>query len=94
MKYFVSRHAGAHEWAARQGFDVEVIEHFDVDVVQEGDVILGTLPVHLAAQVCARGGRYFHLLLDLTPELRGQEITADTMEELGAILAEFQVVAL
>ena len=90
--YFISRHAGAHEWAERQGFVAEVVSHFDTSVVKPGDVVLGTLPVHLAAEVCQNGGRYFHLSMDVPASLRGQELTADMMEKLGASLTEFSIV--
>lgn len=90
--YFVSRHAGAKEWATRQGFDAEVIGHFDPECTNEGDTVIGTLPINLAAAVFKNGGRYLHLTLDLTPEDRGRELTADRMAELGARLEEYAVV--
>lgn len=89
MQYFISRHAGAHEWARRQGFEVKVVSHFDTKVVEPGDLVIGTLPVNLAADVCNRGGRYFHLVLELAPEDRGKELSADRMEELKAAVQEF-----
>ncbi len=89
--YFISRHAGAVAWAQSQGFQVDQqLAHFDVNRVQAGDVILGTLPVNLIAEVNARGGRYFHLTLDLPAELRGQELTAELMQRYGARLEEFR----
>ena len=91
MKYFVSRHAGAHEWASRQGLDVQVVSHFDAECVEVGDVVIGTLPVQLACRVCDLGGKYFHLTLDLAAEDRGKEISADRMEELGARIEEFDI---
>lgn len=91
MQYFVSRHAGAHEWASRQGLDVHVVSHFDPEVVEVGDLVIGTLPVQLACRVCELGGQYFHLTLDLAASDRGQEITADRMEQLGARIEEFEI---
>lgn len=88
---FVSGHAGARDWARRRGFDAEQVAHLDVSTVEPGDVVLGTLPVHLAAEVCARGGRYLHLILELKPEDRRRELSADDMERLGARLEEFDV---
>lgn len=89
--YFISRHSGAIAWAKSQGFPVdEQLAHFEVSLVQAGDVILGTLPVNLIAEVNARGGRYFHLTLDLPAELRGQELTAELMQMYGARLEEFR----
>lgn len=89
--YFVTRHPGAKDWAARQGFNAKIVSHFDTKIVKEGDVVLGTLPVHLAAEIWDRKGSYHHLVLNIPAELRGTEMTADKMEELGATLEEFIV---
>ncbi len=71
--YFVTRHPGALEWAAVEGVIVDrVLAHFDPECTQPGDVVLGTLPINLAARVCARGGRYLHLSVEVPPEWRGR----------------------
>jgi putative CRISPR-associated protein (TIGR02620 family) len=49
-----------------------------------GDRIIGSLPVTLAAAVCARGGRYLHLSLALPARLRGQALDAAQMRAQGA----------
>jgi CRISPR-associated protein Csx16 len=90
--YFVSRHPGAMEWAARHGIQVDQqIDHLDVERIQPGDTVIGTLPVHLAARVCQRGGHYLNLSIDLPPHLRGRELTADDLEALGARVQAFHV---
>lgn len=90
--YFVSRHPGAREWAEGQGIPVDVqLEHLDVACIQPGDRVIGTLPVNLAAEVCARGGRYLHLTLDLPPEWRGKELSAEEMDRFGARLEKYRV---
>ncbi len=90
--YFVSRHPGAREWAAQAGIAVdEVIAHLDVAQVLSGDVVIGSLPVNLAAKVCARGARYLHLSLDLPAEARGIELTAEAMRRYGARVEEYRV---
>lgn len=89
---FVSRHGGAIDWASRKGIDAERVAHLDVGKIAHGDVVLGTLPIHLAADVNARGARYFHLEIDVPAELRGKDLSADDMERLGAKLTEFHVV--
>lgn len=89
--FLVTRHAGALEWARRQGIDAEAVAHLDPKEIRPGDTVLGTLPVHLVAEVCAQGGRYLHLVLDLPPEARGRDLTADDMERYGAHLQEFRV---
>ncbi len=89
---FVSRHTGAVEWARRQGLRVhEQVEHFNVEEVKEGDIVIGTLPVHLAAQVCARRARFLNLSLEVPPEARGRELSAEEMERFGARLEEYRV---
>lgn len=93
--YFVTRHAGARDWAARHGCDDAVLlVHLGADelaALRPGDLVLGTLPVHLAAQVCGRGARYLHLQLDLPAAERGRNLSADEMDALGARLEEFVV---
>lgn len=90
--YFVTRHAGAVAWAEEEGFKVDHwITHFDPSTVKPGDIVLGSLPVHLAAQVIDRGGRYFHLGLNLGPDDRGRELTATDMRRCGARLEEYEV---
>ncbi len=91
--WFVSRHPGARAWAERQGIDIdEVVDHFDLEEIGEDDVVIGTLPVHLAAAVCRQGAIYRHLSLDLPPGERGRELSADDMERLGARLETFHIV--
>ncbi len=86
--YFVSRHPGALHWMQQHGpaFDRHV-PHLDPAQVQPGDTVIGTLPVNLAAQVCAHGAAYWHLALQMPAEWRGQELTA---EQLGAAQAHLQ----
>lgn len=92
--FFLSRHPGAIEWARRRGLVVDQwLAHLDVAQVQPGDTVIGTLPIHLAAQVCARGGRYLHLSLDVPPQWRGRELTADELEAAGARLEGFRVLS-
>jgi CRISPR-associated protein Csx16 len=90
--WFVSRHAGARDWAARKGHaDVTMVAHFDPDLVQAGDFVLGTLPVHLGAEVCARRGRFFFLVLDIPPKWRGRDLSADEMDFCSARLEEYRI---
>jgi CRISPR-associated protein Csx16 len=90
--YFITRHPGAREWAQSRGIEVDfLIDHLDVAQIMTGDVVIGTLPVNLAAEVCARGERYLHLSLDLPPEMRGKELSCEDMERLGARLEKYRV---
>lgn len=87
-RYFISRHPGALEWFQRQGLDAQHITHLDPALVGPGDVVMGTLPVHLAAEVCGRGARYLHLQMAVSPDMRGTEFSADLMELFDARLVE------
>lgn len=90
--YFVSRHPGGIEWAAQQNLHVDAfVAHLDPTQVQPGDTVIGNLPVHLAAQVCERGGVYWHLSLALPAELRGRELSAADMARLGAHVKPYTV---
>ena len=92
MRYLVSRHPGTLEWFARQGLAIDKqVTHFDPQNIQPGDEVVGILPIQLAAQVCEKGGRYFHLQLDVPFELRGQELSAQQLDELGAQVVEYYV---
>lgn len=93
--FFVSRHPGAVEWATRQSFHVDAqVAHLDPAVVKPGDTVIGTLPVHLAAQVCESGAAYWHLSLDLPAELRGRELSIAEMVQWGAQVQRFDIKSL
>ncbi|HXH04214.1 MAG TPA: CRISPR-associated protein Csx16 [Candidatus Competibacteraceae bacterium] len=93
--FFVTRHPGALAWAREAGIHFDrVLEHLDPDLIAPGDVVIGSLPVHLAATVCQHGARYLHLSLDLPATLRGQELDAATLRNLGARLEEYFVIAI
>ena len=90
--YFVSRHPGAHDWAAEEGFEVDaVIDHLDPSRIAPGDILIGSLPVNLAAEVCTRGARYLNLSLDLPVALRGVELSAEQMRACGARVEEYRI---
>ena len=90
--WFVSRHPGALHWMRQHGpaYDQHV-PHLDPAQVQPGDAVIGTLPVNLAAHVCARGATYLHLALEMPAQQRGQELSAHELQALGATLQPFHV---
>ncbi|PJC04222.1 MAG: CRISPR-associated protein Csx16, partial [Gallionellales bacterium CG_4_9_14_0_8_um_filter_55_61] len=56
--WFVSRHPGAVDWAKTQGIAVDRwVAHLVLSEIEACDTVIGTLPVQLAAQVCAKGAR-------------------------------------
>lgn len=90
--WFVTRHPGAVEWAGRRGLHIDCqVAHLDPADIAPGDTVIGILPVHLVAQLCARGARYLNLSLDLPAEARGRELTAEQLERYGARLEAFEV---
>jgi len=91
--WFVSRHPGAVDWAKTQGIAVDCwVAHLAPSEIDEGDTVIGTLPVQLAAQVCARGARYLNLSLDLPLGWRGRELSAAELVAAGARLEEFEII--
>ena len=91
-RYFISRHPGAIEWAAAQDLRIDqFLPHLDPSIVRAGDVVMGSLPVNLAAQVCARNAAYWHLILELPAKLRGQELDAAELEPLGARIQPYDI---
>lgn len=91
--YFVSRHTGAIEWIKQQPqwqID-EFTPHLDATRIQAGDVVLGTLPLHLAAEVCSRGAKFYFLMLPQQFAERGNEHTVAAMSATGATLQRFEV---
>jgi len=92
MIYFVSRHSGAIKWAEEEGFTVDKqLTHINHSIIRDGDVVIGTLPVHLVAEICARGGRYLHLSIDIPESWRGSELTSEHMRACHARLETYQV---
>ena len=90
--WFVSRHPGAIEWAARHGVDYDRhATHLEFEDVIRGDTVIGSLPVNLAAQVCERGARLINLSLYLPSGARGRELSADDLDAYGARLEAYLV---
>jgi len=90
--WLVTRHRGAIEWMRRCGIRFDTHEtHLDAKKVRQGDTVIGTLPVHIAAEVCARGARYLHLSLNLPASWRGKELTVSNMTAAGAMVSEYLV---
>lgn len=90
---FISRHPGAVEWATDYcGLtNVEVFAHLNVDAVNSGDVVVGTLPPHLAAEVCAKGASFHFLQIPAGKVAFGQELSAQEMVDVGAELRQYEV---
>lgn len=93
--YIITRHCGAIEWfrrhlAASTG-PIQVLAHLDNVPFGPGDRVYGVLPLGLAADVCASGAELHVLTCDTPAHLRGRELTADELEQLGARLVRYEV---
>jgi CRISPR-associated protein Csx16 len=88
--FFVSRHPGALDWMRRHGiaFDRHV-PHLAMEDVRAGDTVIGSLPVNLAAEVCARGAAYQHLSLEVATADRGRELSAEDLDQYEATLTRY-----
>ena len=90
--WFISRHPGAIEWMKSQSIVVDYwVEHLDINQIQAGDIVIGTLPIHLASQVCEKGATFYFLSVNVTREQRGTELTAQQLTEQGCVLQAFHI---
>lgn len=90
--WFISRHPGAVDWARRQGIEFDRrLGEIELERIRCGDVVIGNLPIHLAAAVLRRGGRYLHLCLEVPRDFRGRELDAGRMARFGARLEEYVI---
>lgn len=88
--HVISRHPAVSDWLAdRNVFIDSVLPHLDLAQIRPGDVVIGDLPVHQAAEVCWLGARYVHVALDLAPRQRGAELSVQDMDAAGARLEEY-----
>lgn len=91
--WFVTRHPGAHDWALRQQLAIDHwCQHLDPSGVAAGDIVIGSLPVNLAAVICAAGARYLNLSVDLPDHARGKELSADELIGFNSRLGEYRIV--
>ena len=90
--WFISRHPGALDWMRRRGiaFD-QHLSHLDMAEVHAGDTVIGSLPVNLAAEVCAKGAIYRHLSLKINANDRGRELSAAELEAYDASIATYNI---
>ncbi len=73
----VTRHAGLITFLRGLGYSGPVVEHATADDVRRR-VVIGVLPLHLAAEAAAVGS----VVMDLPREKRGQELSVEEVEEL------------
>lgn len=95
IRYLVTRHAGAKDFAGRLALAPFVmVEQADAAFLARlapGDEVYGNLPVEMAAQVCASGAAFHALILPAARDQRGREFTADEMLAQGAAFRRYSV---
>ncbi|MGV6989748.1 CRISPR-associated protein Csx16 [Testudinibacter sp. P80/BLE/0925] len=93
--WFISRHQGTVEWMKQQPIMVDHwVSHLEVGQIQAGDIVMGTLPLHLAAQVCQKGAKVYFLSLNVQEHQRGKELTREQLNQQSCRLMPFYVKAL
>lgn len=91
----ITRHPGAADWVRKQvGHAVEVAPHLEPGEIEPGVHYYGVFPLHLAAAICERGSACWAISVNMPPALRGQELSALQLDELGALLVRYQVQAI
>ena len=91
--YLISRHAGAIEWMNHMGYHYDThLTHLErSDLLVDGDVVIGSLPINIVADLNARGITYMHLSLCIPEALPGCELSADQLSALDAKLEIYYV---
>ena len=90
----VTRHPGAATWVQQVlGRPVRRVAHLEVTELRPGMRYHGVFPLDLAAAICAAGSECWAISLRVPPALRGQELTALQLEQLGARLVRYTVQA-
>ena len=91
--WFISRHRGAIAWIKEQPqWHIDHYrDHLDPDEIAPGDTVIGTLPLHLAAAVCAKGAQWYALQLLQEAERRGSEYSAAEMRAMGCTLQRYHI---
>ncbi|QTM01032.1 CRISPR-associated protein Csx16 [Mannheimia sp. ZY171111] len=92
ITWFVSRHIGAIEWIKQQPIHIDrFVEHLNVANIQADDIVIGTLPIHLAAEVCQKGAKFYFLSVNVARYQRGTELTCEQLVEQGCSLQPFYI---
>lgn len=94
-RWFVSRHPGAVEWIRSTGVKVdEFRDHLNIEDIEMGDIVMGVLPMSVAAAVCAKGARFIGMEISQSREMRGKELQVQDLKDLNCRLQEFFVTPL
>ena len=89
---FVIRHQGAREWMKKQSIEIDQwTDDIDLNNVKAGDVVIGILPMQLAAEVCEKGAEFIALQINVPKEMRGTELSLGDLEKMNCSLIPYFV---
>lgn len=93
--YIITRHTASIQWIKNNlpnAQDTIVIQsHLNPDSIQKKDTVIGVLPLHIIADITARGADFYSLDITCPPELRGKELNLQTLENLHPKLTKYKV---
>ncbi|MDO5667635.1 MAG: CRISPR-associated protein Csx16 [Alcaligenaceae bacterium] len=90
--WFISRHPGALYWMQKNEIHYDKhVKHLDPSEIKAGDIVIGSLPINLAAVICAVGAEYWNLSLFIPESARGKELSADELDSYDAKLERFLI---
>lgn len=87
--WIISRHPGAQTFLADLGVTGKRLTHLNVEDVRAGDVVIGTLPLPMIAELCQRDVEYWHISLNVNAADRGKELSACQMKARGVRIERF-----
>lgn len=95
--WLISRHPAVSDWLAEQGCVVYArIEHLDGQLLgqmQEGDCVIGNLPLSWIEKLNGIGVRYLNLDLRVPMVWRGQELDLQRLKQCHPCLMEYRVIS-
>ncbi len=85
----MSRHPSTINWLTHKLPRVDRVEStLSIESLNGKDCVYGNLTAHLIAQINNKGARYFHVLINIPLELRGEELNSDELSALKPEIAE------
>lgn len=91
---FISRHPATIKWAKSKNIAIDQWKSHlhSISEFNEGDTVIGTLPIQLVFELNARGVEYIHFSLSIPEHLRGAELTAAQLEQCLPNLQSYSVI--
>jgi len=95
----ITRHEATVEWIKKTihpfiGVTIDeivVTAHYTPGMEDGFNYVIGILPVNLIAALCAKEIHYYQVVMDISVEFRGKELTIEQMEEFNAHLVRYYV---